>query len=153
MGIFFILADLVFSRFNGIGRFPYPEFPLSIIASVTAGIGEEIIFRLFFIPFWVWLISTVILKKRAEPVVFWIVLVWSALAFAMGHLPSLMYLQGWTTIQQVPSVLMVEIIALNGIISLLAGWYLKKYGYLAAVGLHFWTDIVWHVVWGVLLLA
>ncbi len=150
MGIFFILADLIFSRYNGIGRFPHPTFPLSVIASVTAGIGEEILFRLFFIPFWIWLISSIILKKRGEPVVFWIVVVWSALAFAMGHLPSLMYLQGWTAIQQVPPLLMVEIIALNGVISLLEGWYLKKYGYLAAVGLHFWTDVIWHVLWGIL---
>jgi hypothetical protein len=29
-------------------------------------------------------------------------------------------------------------------------WAFKKYGFLAPVGLHFWTDIVWHVLWGII---
>jgi hypothetical protein len=27
---------------------------------------------------------------------------------------------------------------------------LKRAGFLGAVGVHFWTDVVWHVVWGAL---
>jgi hypothetical protein len=25
-----------------------------------------------------------------------------------------------------------------------------KYGFLAAVGIHFWTDVIWHVIWGMI---
>ncbi|GAH57810.1 unnamed protein product, partial [marine sediment metagenome] len=41
-------------------------------------------------------------------------------------------------------------ILLNGVVSLFAAYYFRKYGFLAAVGIHFWTDVVWHVVWGVI---
>ena len=40
------------------------------------------------------------------------------------------------------------IVLLNSIVSLFAAYYLRKSGFLAPVGIHFWTDIVWHVVWG-----
>ncbi len=46
LGIFFILCDVIISRYNPLGPFPHPPFPTSVVASATAGIGEEIIFRL-----------------------------------------------------------------------------------------------------------
>jgi hypothetical protein len=45
-------------------------------------------------------------------------------------------------------MLLVEMILLNGILSLIAAYYFKKSGFLAPVGIHFWADIVWHVIWG-----
>ena len=44
----------------------------------------------------------------------------------------------------------MEIVLLNGLLGMVAAWAFKKYGFLAPVGLHFWADIVWHVLWGVL---
>jgi hypothetical protein len=148
LGVFLIVADIVFSHFNGIGRLIHPTFPASIFASLSAGIGEEIMFRLFFISFWVWLISWVILRKRGQNQVFWVITVISALAFAMGHIPSLMALMGYTSINEISPVLLAEGILLNGVISIFAAYYMRKYGFLAAAGIHFWTDIVWHVIWG-----
>jgi len=37
---------------------------------------------------------------------------------------------------------------LNGMIGLVAGERYMKDGLVAAVGVHFWTDIVFHVIWG-----
>jgi hypothetical protein len=116
IGIFFILADVIFSKFHSLGPIPHPPFPTSLVASVTAGIGEEVIFRLFFISFWVWLISYVILKKRWQNQVFWVVSIFSALAFALGHFPSVMILFGLNTIREIPFTLISEIILLNGVI-------------------------------------
>jgi len=90
LGVFLILADAIFSKFHVLGPFPHPPFPTSLVASATAGIGEELIFRLFFISFWVWLISYVILKKRWQNQIFWIIAILSALAFALGHIPGVM---------------------------------------------------------------
>jgi len=73
IGIFFIFADVTLSQFHTLGPLPHPPFPTSLVASVVAGIGEELIFRLFFIYFWVWLISYVILKKRWQNQIFWII--------------------------------------------------------------------------------
>ena len=150
IGIFLILTDTILSQFHTLGPLPHPPFPTSLVASATAGIGEEVIFRLFFIPFWVWLISYVILKKRWQTQVFWIVAIFSALVFAFGHIPSVMLLFGLKTFGEMPPILIFEIFLLNGVISLFTAYYFKKYGFLAAVSIHFWTDIVWHVIWGIL---
>lgn len=150
IGIFFILADVIFSKFHTLGSIPHPPFPSSFVVSATAGIGEEVIFRLFFISFWVWFVSYIILKKRWQNQVFWIVTLFSALAFALGHFPSVMILFGLNTIQEIPFALISEIILLNGVISFFAAYYFRKYGFLAAVGIHFWTDIIWHVIWGII---
>ena len=148
IGLFFIVVDVLLSQFHTLGSVPHPPFPTSLIVSAIAAIGEEIIFRLFLIPFGVWLISSIILKKRWQEQVFWIVTTFSALVFAFGHLPSVMVIFGITQINEIPLALMMEVILLNGVLSIFAAYYFRKYGFLAAVGIHFWTDIVWHVIWG-----
>jgi hypothetical protein len=148
LGIVLILADLLFSPYNGIGRFMHPPFPTSIVASISAGIGEELLFRLFFISFWTWLVGQVLLRGRGLPVVYWAVSVLSALAFAAAHLPALMVILGVTDPRQFSLVLLLEIFLLNGLVSLFAAYHFRKSGFLAPVGIHFCTDIVWHVLWG-----
>jgi membrane protease YdiL (CAAX protease family) len=150
VGLFFILADLIFSKFNTVGKIPHPPFPTSFFASLSAGIGEELIFRLFFISFWVWLFSYVILKKKWQNQIFWIVVFFSALAFAFGHLPSIMILFGLKSFSAIPFPFLAEIVLLNGVVSVFCAYYFRKYGFIAAVGIHFWTDIVWHVIWGII---
>jgi hypothetical protein len=148
LGIVFIIADLIFSPINGIGRLPHPPFVTAIIASLSAGIGEEIMFRLFFISFWTWLIARLLLRGRWQTPVYWVVAIVAALAFAMAHVPALMFFQGWTDINQIPTMLLVEIVLLNGLLAIFAAYGFRTYGFLAAVGVHFWTDIIWHVLWG-----
>ena len=149
LGVFLVLADAILSKFHALGPLPHPPFPASLVASAAAGIGEELIFRLFLISFWVWLISYVILKKKWQNQIFWIMAVLSALAFAFGHIPSVMVFFGFKTIGEIPPALMGEIILLNGVVSIFAAYYFRKFGFLAPVGIHFWTDVVWHVLWGV----
>ena len=96
-----------------------------------------------------WLISYVLLKKKYQSQVFWIVTVLSAFAFAAGHLPSIMMLYEVTDPGAMPAPLLSEILILNGILSVFAVWGMRKFGFLAAVGIHFWADIVWHVIWPV----
>ncbi len=148
LGIVLIIGDSLFAPINGIGHFPHPPFPTSIVAAITAGIGEETMFRLFFISFWTWLISRIILRGRGFTPVYWIFSVFSAVAFGIAHLPSIMYLYHWTSMSEVPSVLLAEMILLNGLIGLAAAYLFKKFGFLAPVGVHLWCDIVWHVIWG-----
>jgi hypothetical protein len=148
LGLCFIGVDQLVSAYSDLGSLPHPPFPTSLVASIVAGIGEEIIFRLFFISFWVWLISHVILKRRHQNLVFWIFAVLSALAFAGAHLPSVMMLYGFSSIADIPPLLVGEILLLNGLLSMPAAWQLRQNGLLAAIGIHFWTDVIWHVVWG-----
>ena len=147
-GIFFILVDVFLKRYHTYGALPHPPFPTSIVTSAVEGIGEEVIFRFFFIPFGMWIVSTLILKGKSQGNVFWGISILSALVFSLMHLPSVMFAFRIESVNQVPAALMSEIILLNGIVSLLAAIYFREYGFLAAVGIHFWTDIVWHVLWG-----
>ena len=55
---------------------------------------------------------------------------------------------GLKTVSEMPLALVGEFILLNGIVSVLCAYYFRKFGFLAAVGIHFWTDVIWHVVWG-----
>jgi membrane protease YdiL (CAAX protease family) len=148
LGVFFILVDLLFSQYFSLEKIPHPPFPTSLVASAVAGIGEEIIFRLFFISFWVWLISYVILNNKHRAITFWMVAILSAIAFTAAHLPSILMLYDVKSLTGIPIPLLTELVILNATLSLLAAWAMKNYGLLAAVGIHFWTDIVWHVIWG-----
>lgn len=148
VGIFFIVMDLILGQFHSLGKLPHPPFPTSLVASMTAGIGEEVIFRLFFISFWTWLIGNVLLRNKGKHIVFWAVSVISALAFALGHIPSVLILLGLDNVANIPWAIMIEIVLLNGVLSLFAAYYFRHYGFLAAIGIHFWTDIIWHVLYG-----
>ncbi len=54
------------------------------------------------------------------------------------------------SIAEIPGPMWVEIFLLNGVLSFTAAYYFRKYGFLAAVGIHFWNNVVWHVIWGAL---
>ncbi len=148
LGLALIALDLLFSAFNGVGRIIHPPFPTSLVASLSAGIGEEMLFRLFFVSLWTWLVGKVILRGRGLPAVFAVVSVFSAFVHAASHLPTLMALTGASDLSGFSPWLLLEILLMNGLISLFAAFYMKKSGFFAAAGIHFWTDVVWHVLWG-----
>lgn len=149
LSVGFIATDGVFASLHGLGRIPHPPFPASVGASLTAGIGEEIVFRLFFVTFWVWLVSHVLLRGRARGVVFAGVTAASAVLFTAGHVPAVMFLFGLERVGDLPPTLALELLLLNGSLSVLAAHFLRTRGFLAAAGVHFWTDVGWHVVWGI----
>jgi hypothetical protein len=148
LGVVFIAVDRLFAGLHGFGPLPHPPFPASVGASLTAGIGEEVIFRLFFISFWTWLVSRIVLRGRALNAVFGGVTALSAVVFAVAHVPAVMYMLGIDTVGDMPVALGAELLLLNGVLSIVAALQMRRYGILAAVGVHFWTDVVWHVVWG-----
>jgi hypothetical protein len=150
LGLVFIVADNIFARFHSLGPLPHPPFPTSVLASFTAGIGEEMIFRLFFIPALVWFISRVILKGAQEVAVYWAAAMFSGMFFAAGHIPSVMILMQAGSFEDIPSALISEIFLLNGTLSLVAAYFMRRSGYLAAATVHTTTDLVWHVLWGLL---
>jgi hypothetical protein len=149
-GVLLIVGDLVFAPINGFGRFPHPGFPVSFFASLSAGIGEEITFRGLVFGLWA-LLFTWLLKRfnaRAAALSLWAANFLAALAFGAGHLGTVYFLTGASSMAELNPVLLIEVFLLNGIIGLLAGWRYMKDGLLAAAGVHFWNDVVFHVFWG-----
>jgi hypothetical protein len=152
VGLSLVIADLLIQRFTSFEGFAHPAFPASILASLTAGIGEEIMFRLFVMSLWAvllsWLSPRLLPGRQTGEAIFWVANLVSALAFAAGHLGTAMVLAGVSTPAALPPAMLAELLALNGLLGLVAGWVFRRDGLLAAVGVHFWADIIWHVLFG-----
>jgi len=147
-GLLITLGDLLFSSINGFGRLVHPPFPVSILASVAAGIGEEILFRGFVFGLWAVLLNWLFKRFNRRSLALWSANLIAALAFGASHLGTLFVLTGSSTLNELNPILLMEVFLLNGMIGLAAGDRYMKDGLVAAVGVHFWTDIVFHVIWG-----
>jgi membrane protease YdiL (CAAX protease family) len=147
VGVVMVAVDRLFVLGTGWDGFTHPVFPLSIIASATAGIGEEILFRGFVLGLWAYLLNLILRRWRKTDLALWIGNVIAALAFAASHLPALMLLYGFPSISAIPPIILGELFLLNGVLGLVAGARMFRAGLVAAIGIHFWADIVWHVIW------
>ncbi len=154
VGLFLVVVDLLVQRLTSFEGFPHPAFPASIVASLAAGIGEEIIFRLFIMSLWVfmlsWLSPRLLPGRQTDEVIFWIANLIATLVFVAGHLGTAMVLAGVSSPADLSPIILAELVALNGLFGLVAGWVFRRDGLVAAVGVHFWADIIWHVLFGLL---
>ena len=66
-------------------------FPISILASLSAGIGEEIMFRGFVFGLWGFILNWLFKRFNGRTVALWIANVIAALAFGAGHLGTLFF--------------------------------------------------------------
>ncbi len=112
-----------------------------LLASLSAGIREEIWFRLGWMTFFAWM-GTVLarpflaeFREPSVPVV-WIANLLAALLFAAIHLPQAQLLLGLT-----PSVLLFVILG-NGVPGIIFGWFYWRHGLIAAMVAHFSFDLV-----------
>lgn len=147
-GAFVVVSDLFFAPINGFGRMVHPGFPVSILASLSASIGEEILTRGFVFGLWGLILNWLFKRFNGRTVALWIANIIAALAFAASHLGTIFVLTGATSIAELNPILIVEIFMINGIVGLVAGERYMKDGLIAASGVHFWTDVVFHVMWG-----
>jgi membrane protease YdiL (CAAX protease family) len=149
-GVLLVIVDVIFAPINGFGRMIHPQFPTSILASLSAGIGEEIMFRGFVFGLWGLLLNWLLKRFNGRTIALWVANVIAALAFGAGHMATLLFLTGASSLAELNPVLLVEIFLLNGIIGIVAGQRYIKDGLVAAAGVHFWTDVVFHVIWGLI---
>lgn len=149
-GVTVVIGDVLFAPINGFGRFPHPTFPVSILASLSAGIGEEMMFRGFVFGLWGLILNWLLKRFGGRTAALWIANVIAALAFGAGHLGTIFFLTGASSFADLDPVLLAETFLLNGILGLVAGQRYMKDGLIAAAGVHFWNDVVFHVIYGVL---
>lgn len=148
LGVALSVGDELFVRASeNWAGFPHPQFPLSIIASATAGIGEEILFRLFVMGLWAFLLDLALRRWKARRLALWGGNVIASLAFGAAHLPATMIALGVSTPAELPSIVIAEVFVLSGIAGIVAGQRYMREGLVAAVGIHFWADVVWHILW------
>jgi membrane protease YdiL (CAAX protease family) len=149
-GLMVVIGDILFTPINGFGRLVHPQFPMSIFASLSAGIGEEMLFRGFVFGLWGLILRWLLKRFNGLTLALWVANIIAALAFGAGHLGTIMFLTHASSLSDLSPVLLIEIFLLNGIIGLIAGQRYMKDGLVAAAGVHFWTDMVFHVLYGVL---
>ena len=152
LGLILIIVDIATKFISNNSGLTHPSFPSSIFASLNAGIGEEIFFRLFLMSMWVWILTWVntkmFPKKDYRTQILIISNILAALGFSAGHFPTVFALFDTTSLAEIPPVIIGEVIILNMLVGLAAGNAFRKHGLIAASGIHFWTDIVWHVIYG-----
>lgn len=150
LGVVCVLIDRVISLAYSVEGLPHPDFPLSLLASGSAGIGEEVMFRGFVLGLWALILNWLLRRWKARRAALWIANAIAALAFSAAHLPSAMLLLGVSSPAELPGWVMVEGLLINGVLGLVAGERYIRDGLVTAMGVHFWADVVWHVVWPLL---
>lgn len=146
IGVVLVIADQILARLGSTPGFPHPAFPLSLFASGTAGIGEEILFRGFVMGLWAFLLNLMLKSWNGRSAALWIGNIIAALAFSASHVPSALILLNVTSPTQLPVTTLVELVLLNGFLGLVAGQRYMRDGLVAAMGIHFWADVLWHVI-------
>lgn len=71
-GLAFVIGDVLFAPINGFGRMVHPGFPVSILASISAGIGEEIAFRGFVFGLWGFILNWLFKHFNGRTAALWI---------------------------------------------------------------------------------
>jgi len=144
-GITMILLDsLLFSQLGIEELFEQISVPVwqGFLASFYGGITEEIIMRLFFMTFILWIISKMI-KIKGKAVennwLMWSSIIIATLLFGIGHLPIT------ATLTALTPMVIVRALVLNGIGGLVFGWLYWKKGLEGAMIAHFSTDIIIYV--------
>jgi len=139
MGVFASKLDV-----SAAGKHPNLTIPSpgeGLLASVGAGIREEIWLRLGFMTFLVWVGISLIrpftkLNSEAPAAVVWIGNLLAAVCFAAIHIPQASALLGLT------APLLVFILVGNGLPGLIFGWLYWRRGLYAAMLAHFGLDLV-----------
>lgn len=126
---------------NGANPIIMPPAWEGLLASASAGIREEIWFRLGCLTFLAWVgtrLAHPVLRTTEEPPapIVWIANLLSALLFAAIHLPQAQLLLGLS-----PEILLFVILG-NGVPGMVFGWFYWRRGLIAAMTAHFGFDLV-----------
>jgi CAAX prenyl protease-like protein len=109
------------------------------LASISAGITEEILFRLFGLSLLAWLGGLLFHDSdgRPKPVVFWAANILFALAFGAAHLPTEASIG-----LPINPLVVISTLVLNGIGGLVFGWLFWTFGLESAMLAHFFADAI-----------
>ncbi|WP_455363649.1 CPBP family intramembrane glutamic endopeptidase [[Eubacterium] cellulosolvens] len=114
-----------------------------LLASFSAGVNEEVTFRLFGVTLLAWLGSLVSRDGEGRPrrSVLWVAIIVIAVAFGLAHLPATVAIG-----LPLDALVVTRAIALNGIGGIAFGWLYWRRGLESAMVAHFSADLVLHVL-------
>jgi membrane protease YdiL (CAAX protease family) len=149
-GLALVLLDLLLDSIfvfpdiaSGAGA---PSAILGFLASFYGGIGEEVLLRLFLVPFLCLLIiGTMRLFRIAKTWnytdnIMWVSIILASIIFGLGHLPAT------AAIMTITPPVIIRAVLLNGIGGVVFGWLFFRKGLEFAMISHFSLDIILHVL-------
>ena len=116
----------------------YPESWRLILASIKAGIVEEIFSRLILVSLFAWLGSRVSRRADGRPsrLVLWTAIILAGLMFGWAHVVDNLSIPGATL------EMLTSIFSLNAAFGILFGWFFWKFGLECAMLAHFLVDAI-----------
>jgi hypothetical protein len=120
------------------------DFPGSLLAYSAGGILVDVEYRLFTVPFLLWLISSVLLRGRGRERTFWALAAVSTLFEPLLQGVGLFILGGGVITAGMLAGYMVTAIALNFSQVL----FYRRYGLVASVLVRQAEYLVWHILYG-----
>lgn len=143
VGLGFGVASVLLDLIQPLGKQIHIEFPTSLVVYPFGGISEEIIWRLFLIPFLIWLISDVFLKGQWQEQIFWVV------ASLVALLYTLMQIGGyWTIANEISLIVVAGFTLFVGSPFLVAAYLFRRSGFLSSVVMRLSHYLLWHIIWG-----
>jgi hypothetical protein len=115
---------------------PTPPAWTGLLASVGAGIQEEIWLRLGFMTFLVWLGTRIVRRPTPASGIVWIGNVLAAILFGALHLPQAFVLVG------INATLVAFTLLGNGVPGIVFGWLYWRHGLVPAMVSHFAADLL-----------
>lgn len=129
-------------------RIPQLRFPDSIIPYTLGGLFEEVLFRLFLLPLFVWLISFLLLRKQFQDETFWTVSILLALVYLVMQLQGARAIFKIKRLSEVPLALLISFLFASGLGAVLAAYYFRVGGFVSSFLLRVGIYLVWHILWG-----
>ncbi len=139
-GIAVLVGNGLVSPYLPQGNVKEPAPWMGFLASISAGVTEEILFRLGLMTCLAWLLTVITRRGAAGPVIVLVANILAALAFAAAHLPQAKAFYGLSTL-----MILVVMIG-NGVPGLIFGWLFRRFGLITAIVAHFSADVVLHVI-------
>jgi hypothetical protein len=135
-GLILGLSRLMKGAFEGAPDIESPAWWSGLLASLGAGVREEIWLRLGVMTFFVWLCAKMTRQPAPGAVVIWTANVVACLLFGAMHLPQAAQLIGLS------GPVVAYVLIANGLPGLIFGWLYWRKGLIAAMLSHTLTDVV-----------
>lgn len=134
---FFEKTVFVNSQLSGV----HPPFWTGALASIYGAVNEEVLLRLFLFTLIYFIVGKCVkVHEKNRWVILWCITILVALLFGIGHLPAAFKLTPPSAFEA------FRVLFLNGIAGIVFGWLYWSKGLWTAMGAHFVTDLMIHVM-------
>jgi hypothetical protein len=116
------------------------DFPGSVVIYPGGAIVVNILYRIFTIPFLLWIISTLLLKGRFQNKVFWILAILLSFAEPLGDIG----------LKELGLVTMSAVFIQDYALNIIESWLFRTLGFLAPIFMRIFFYLMWHVLWGLI---